>query len=175
LLAPPHLADPNFAKAVVLLVQHDRDGAFGLMLNRPSDTGIDELWEHMRGRRCVRRDPLYLGGPVQGPLMLLHADASRGDTEIIDGVYCCAQADDLEQRVDDERATMRFYAGYSGWGRGQLEQELQLGSWLTAPAKADYVFHETGHDLWTRVFKRYVDATSLPDGFRPNDDEPSRN
>ena len=175
LIAPPHLTDPNFSKTVVFIVQHDKEGAFGLVLNRPSDTAIDEIWEKMRGRRCVRKDFLYVGGPVQGPLMLLHGDALAGDIEVIDGVYCCAQANELEERVDDERPPMRFYAGYSGLGGGQLEMELSIGSWLSLPAEARHVFYGEGDDLWTQVFRKYVDKTSLPDGFLPKDDEPSRN
>ena len=95
LIAPPHLTDPNFAKTVVFIVQHDTEGAFGLVLNRPSDTGIHEVWEKMRGRRCARRDFLYVGGPVQGPLMLLHGDPFAGDAEVMapeaaDDDACCA-------------------------------------------------------------------------------------
>ena len=175
LIAPPHLTDPNFAKTVVFIVQHDDEGAFGLVLNRPSDTGIHEIWEKMRGRRCRRTDFLYVGGPVQGPLMLLHGDPFAGDAEVIEGVFCCAQANELEARVDDETPPMRFYAGYSGWGEGQLEMELSIGSWLTVPAEAQHIFHIEGDDLWTQVFRKYVDATSLPDGFQPRDDEPTKN
>lgn len=175
LIAPPHLGDPNFAKAVVLIVQHNTEGAFGLVLNRPSSKGIDEIWEEHRGRRCARQDRLHVGGPVPGPLLLLHGDPLAGDIEILDGVYCCSSADELEARVDDDGPLMRFYWGYSGWGEGQLEGELQTGSWITTSADAEHIFHRDGADLWKAVWERIVDDTSLPDGFAPQDDEPNLN
>lgn len=175
LIAPPHLADPNFAKAVVLIMQHNSEGAFGLVLNRPSTKGIDEVWEEHRGRKCRRQDRLHVGGPVPGPLLLLHGDPLAGDVEVVEGVYCCSHADDLEQRVDEDGPPMRFYWGYSGWGEGQLEQELQIGSWLTTPAISEHVFHADGTELWDAVWDRIVDDTSLPDGFTPTDDAPKFN
>lgn len=176
LIAPPHLADPNFAKTVVLIFQHDDEGAFGLILNRPSSTGINEIWKQMRGEDCARRDHLFVGGPVKGPLMMMHGDPSTGDIEIVEGVYCCSQAHDLEQHVESgAQDPTRFYAGYAGWGGGQLETELAVGSWFTTPGTQDHVFHTEGADLWTQVFRKYVDDTSLPAGFRPHDEDPSLN
>ncbi len=175
LIAPPHLADPNFAKAIVLIVQHDEGGAFGLVLNRPTEKTIAEVWKQIRGEACTRRDRVHVGGPVPGPLLLLHQDAQTGDAEVLDGVFCCAEIEMLEERVQDLEAAMRFYAGYAGWGGGQLEAELQTGSWLTVRASAEHVFSVPHRDLWEQVFKQIVDATSLPPGFRPKTDDPLSN
>jgi putative transcriptional regulator len=175
LIAPPHLTDPNFSRTVVLMVQHDREGALGLVLNRPTGRSIDELWQELRQRSCRRRDPVYLGGPVPGPLMVLHGDPLSSDVEILDGVYCCSSDASLERLVEEVEAPLRAYAGYSGWGTGQLEMELQLGSWLSAPALAEHVFHTPTRDLWQRVFREIADDTSLPDGFAPRADDPSLN
>ncbi len=175
LLAPPHLTDPNFSKAVVLMVQHDEEGALGLVLNRPTQKSISELWQDIRDRSCRRADPVYLGGPVPGPLMVLHGDLTAPDVEIVEGVFCCTSEAKLDEMVDTVETPMRVFAGYSGWGKGQLEMELQLGSWLTAEAHAEHVFHTQTQELWHTVFRGIADDATLPDGFAPNADDPSLN
>ena len=175
LIAPPHLADPNFSKAVILMVQHDEEGALGLVLNRPTEKSVCDLWQQVRGRECRRQGHVYVGGPVAGPLMVLHADLEYPDVEIVDGVFCCTSAEKVDLMVDRVDPPMRFYVGYSGWGGRQLEMELQLGSWLTAPALAEHVFHTPTEDLWQTVFREIADDTSLPPGFAPQPGDPSRN
>lgn len=175
LIAPPHLTDPNFSKSVVLMVQHDTQGALGLVLNRPTEKSLSDVWVELRQRTCKRTDPVYLGGPVPGPLMVLHGDLAASDIEILDGVFCCTSESSLERMVDEPGLPLRVYAGYSGWAEGQLEMELQLGSWLRAPALAEHVFHTPTRDLWTRVFREIADDTSLPDGFAPKGDDPALN
>ena len=159
LIAPPHLTDPNFSKTVVLIVQHDEDGALGLVLNRPTEKSVADVWLELRKKACLRTDPVYLGGPVPGPLMVLHGDDASADVELLDGVFFCSSDASLEQMVDEVGPPLRVYAGYSGWGRGQLEMELQLGSWLSAPALAEHVFNTPTRDLWQGVFREIADET----------------
>ena len=89
LVASKFLADPNFARTVVLLVQHDEDGAFGVVLNRRAGSTVEELWSQVGQANCNSQQPVYVGGPVPGPLMAIHADRSQAEVE---NPACCRAA-----------------------------------------------------------------------------------
>ena len=167
LVASSHLADPNFAKTVVLLVHHDDEGAFGVVLNRPADSTIQDLWEKVSEAPCSNDQPVHLGGPVAGPLMAVHADSALAEMEIIPGVYFAAQRENLEKLLQQEEHPYRLFVGHSGWGAGQLENELKQGAWLTTPASVEYVFY-TDLDLWTKVTHQ-VGAAMLADVLKLKD------
>lgn len=150
LVASPHLPDPNFFRSVVLMVQHDDQGALGLILNRPTNTTIRELWKTLTAEECSSSRPVDSGGPVQGPLMALHTDAAFADSEVIPGVYFASREEYLRNVVHEAGRPFRLFLGYAGWGAGQLESELEVGGWLTAPASMEEVLGETG-DLWRIV------------------------
>jgi putative transcriptional regulator len=150
LVASPHLRDPNFVRTVVLLVHHSEDGAFGVVLNRPTESTIKELWEKVGQSPCESDQPVHLGGPVSGPLMAVHADASLAEMEIVPGVYFAAHRDHLEQLLQQHEHDFRFFVGHSGWGGGQLENELKEGAWLTTPATSEFVFY-ANDDLWRKI------------------------
>jgi putative transcriptional regulator len=150
LVASPKLGDPNFARTVILIVQHGEEGAFGLVLNQPSTQRVKDLWQHVASGKCSLDQPLCIGGPVEGPLLAVHGDAEHSEREIVPGVYFASQRDAIEQLVEHPATPVRMFLGYSGWGEGQLEGELREGAWLTAPATADHVFF-TGDDLWKEV------------------------
>jgi len=150
LVASPHLMDPNFVRTVVLLVHHNEDGAFGVVLNRPTESTIRELWEKVSEQPCSSDQRVHLGGPVSGPLMAVHTDASLAEMEIIPGVYFAAQRDHLEKLLQQEEHSLLLFVGHSGWGGGQLETELQQGAWLTSPATPEFVFYGDD-DLWRKV------------------------
>lgn len=162
LIAPPHLVEHNFAQAVVLMVEHTAQGAYGVILNRPTDRTIQEVWREVRGAECVCRQVIHLGGPVTGPLVALHAEPDLAEVRVVDGVYCCTAADKIEELVRAERLRVRFYAGYSGWGAGQLEGELQAASWLTLPAHAEAVFDPALDSLWLRLLRRAAEDPRRP-------------
>jgi putative transcriptional regulator len=150
LVASPHLLDPNFARTVVLLIQHTHEGAFGVVLNRPTDSTIQEIWSQVGEGDCQDERHVNLGGPVSGPLLALHDNAAISELEVLPGVYFAAQRENLQKLVGKEDNAYRLFVGHSGWGGGQLERELEEGSWLTLPASAEYVFYDDG-DLWRRV------------------------
>jgi putative transcriptional regulator len=150
LLASPRLPDPNFFRTVVLMIQHDDEGAFGVVLNRPSDFTIGEIWEKVGEAPCDSLDPLNLGGPVEGPLMAVHAEAECSESEILPGVYLATQKDYLNKLVHQKSRPFRIFSGYAGWGVGQLENEMEAGGWLTTPATFDYIFGND-EDLWKTV------------------------
>jgi putative transcriptional regulator len=153
LVASPHLADPNFVKTVVLLIHHSEDGAFGVVLNRPADSTIQELWEQVAETPCEIERQVNVGGPVAGPLMAIHTDKRLAEMEILPGLYFAAQRDHLEKLLGQDGLQFRLFVGHSGWGGGQLESELKEGAWLTTPASVDAVFGEDS-DLWKRVSQR---------------------
>ena len=150
LVASPHLLDPNFVRTVVLLMHHNEDGAFGVVLNRPTESTLKELWEKVGESPCESEERVHLGGPVSGPLMAVHTDASLGEMEIVPGVYFAAQRDHLEGLIRQDEHAFRFFVGHSGWGGGQLENELKQGAWLTMPATSELVFYDHD-DLWRKV------------------------
>lgn len=175
LIAPPYLADPNFAHTVVLMVQHDEEGAFGVILNRPSDRTIRDIWRTVRGSECGCAQGVHVGGPVAGPLVALHQEPALGDMQVVDGVWCSMSAEKIEEIVQEDRRFVRFYAGYSGWGKGQLEGELQTGSWLTTPATAACIFHRKEEDLWQTVVRRATGDDDDPPFRITTDTDPAWN
>jgi putative transcriptional regulator len=160
LIASPQLRDPNFFRSVVLIVQHNSDGALGVILNRATNTTVKQLWEAVNESPCVNELPLHLGGPVEGPLMAVHRDESLSEIEIIPGAYFSAEPAKLEQFVSqptDHAAPLRFFVGCSGWGEGQLERELDEDAWVVAPATLDFIFGNDS-DLWERATRAAADA-----------------
>lgn len=158
LLASPEMDDPHFRKAVVLLIQHGPEGALGLILNRTLDFSIQEAWAAIASEAdCPRHDALRFGGPCDGPLMALHRQPEYGQFDVLPSLYFTTDRDHLSELVMLPEMPIRFFAGYSGWGGGQLESELATGSWLLTHADADAVF-DSGDDLWTRLLAR-VDPT----------------
>jgi len=153
LVASPQLLDPNFAKTLVLLVEHNEEGAFGVVVNRPVRKTLQELWREVGSAPCHSRLPVYLGGPVPGPLLSLHTKPALAETEPIPGVFFSARKQNLDQLVLDEEPIYKVFIGHAGWGAGQLENELYQGAWRTMPATAENLF-STADDLWETVFRQ---------------------
>ncbi len=153
LIAAPELLDPNFVRSVVLMVQHNEQGALGLILNRPTSKELRQLWADVGEEPCHADGPVYLGGPVPGPIMSLHAVPDLGELEVLAGVFFAARKEHLDQLVLLTELPCKVFVGHAGWGPGQLEGELKLGGWLTVPATVHDVFHD-GDDLWSRLVKR---------------------
>ncbi len=166
LIASPQLRDPNFAQTVVMMIQHESQGAFGIILNRPGDKTVDQVWELLGKEVCDCDKLVYMGGPVPGPLIALHTVESLSDQEVIPGLYATAQAAAFDELINSEQEEdFRIYSGHAGWGDGQLENELKHGGWLTFDAKVDDVFsdHET---IWREVTSR-IGLKILAPGLRP--------
>jgi putative transcriptional regulator len=156
LIASSELVDPNFFRAVVLLVRHSEAGALGLVLNRRSQTTLREVWKQVRQTECHREGHLDLGGPCQGPLTALHTDVRCSDSEVLPGLYFTGEPGSLEQLATaDDAQPARFFVGYAGWGAGQLEGELETGSWRVMPAAIEQIL-AYDPDLWDEVTKQLV-------------------
>ncbi|MCS6895418.1 MAG: YqgE/AlgH family protein [Bacteroidia bacterium] len=153
LVAEPFMPDPNFARTVVLLVEHNIQGSFGVVLNRPAPVQVKEVTDFFG----EISHGLYLGGPVE--TKVLHALHSIPPLEahsqkVMEHLYWTADMRAirgiLAAREIPEKI-LRFYAGYAGWAPGQLDQELALNSWITVPARREYIFSSPNTDLWRKV------------------------
>ena len=155
LFATPALFDPNFRRTVVLVGEHGEEGAMGLVLNRPSDATVGEavppLAAVVGGEARV-----HVGGPVQPEAVLVLAEFEDPDasaTLVVGDVGFASSDGDLEELAGQVRRA-RVFAGYSGWGPGQLEAELEEESWLVEPAEGVDLFPEPGDDLFGSVLRR---------------------
>jgi putative transcriptional regulator len=175
LVAAPALDDPNFERTVILVLDHDEDGALGLVLNRASTVPVHEAFT---GWSELVADPpvLFGGGPVEpDALVALGRTAARvgpgGGTLLDDHVRLVdLSADPVLEGL--ELDTVRVFAGYAGWAPGQLEGELAQGAWFPIEADADDVFTADPDGLWHAVLRRQPDELRLLGNFPP---DPSTN
>jgi putative transcriptional regulator len=154
LVAVPALLDPNFRRTVVLVGEHNEEGALGLVLNRPSEATVEdavsELTVLVDGGELV-----HVGGPVQPSAIVVVAEFSDPEQA---GALVFESVGFLPTEVDpDELGELRqtrVFAGYAGWGPGQLDDELEEGSWIVEPAIATDVFTQEPDELWSEVLRR---------------------
>ena len=154
LIASPALVDPNFARSVVLMTEHNDEGAMGIVLNRPADAAARELLPVLQ--EIAGEDPLFIGGPVQPQAVVLLAEFSDPTAAawlVVADVGLAAADTDIEQLTPAVRRG-RFYAGYSGWGPGQLEAEIELDSWIVEPPMPTELFPDDPETLWHDVLER---------------------
>ena len=169
LLSMPQLADPNFSRTVVLLCKHNEDGALGLVINRPLVT---------TGRVTVNLDPpvstdrelqVWVGGPVepQRSWVLVGEEPSEEEElrglRIADSLYLSTSPDLLRRLLGPAPpSTARLIVGYSGWGPGQLEAELEASSWLMSDIDRDLIFNTPHERIWEAAIRRLgADPASL--------------
>jgi len=160
LIATPQLLAPIFAKSVILMLEHNEEGAMGVILNQPINTTITDLAGKIFDESFEWDKPLHLGGPVPGPLMVLHTIADLADQEILPGICHTLEASRVQELIVQRPEPSLIIANYSGWGPGQLEGEFGWDSWLTLPAKPEHVFWPGEKDLWKVVVKE-VNARKL--------------
>jgi len=141
-----------FAQTVILLLHYDENGAVGIVVNRPTDIEPEELVVDIEVFSAYS-GTLYWGGPVQmdSLLALLRTDTPpEGAEAIVDSVHQVRIEDGLQDAPTDAR-NLRFFIGYAGWGAGQLDREMDRGSWHVVPATDEYVFAEDPRALWKRL------------------------
>ena len=154
LIASPSLLDSNFRRAVVLVTEHTDDGAAGLVLNRPSPASVLELVPELEP--LVEDDEqVWLGGPVQPNAVLVLGEFVDPDDAAVP-LFGSLGFPSLEEPEDVVPATTRrrVFAGYAGWGAGQLESELGREDWIIEPAQADDAFTDAPDNLWADVLRR---------------------
>ncbi|MGW7369993.1 YqgE/AlgH family protein [Streptomyces sp. NPDC054841] len=175
LVATPALADPNFDRAVVLLLDHDEEGSLGVVLNRPTPVGVGDIlepWAGLAGEPGV----VFQGGPVS-------LDSALG-LAVIPGdegplgwrrVYGAIGLVDLEappELLAAALGSLRIFAGYAGWGPGQLEDELTEGAWYVVESEPGDVSSPRPESLWRSVLRRQRNELAMVATYP---DDPSLN
>ncbi len=174
LVATPVLGDPNFERTVVLVLEHGGEGAVGLVLNRPSETSVGEPlpeWDGVAAFPSV----IFVGGPVAQGAVIGIARAtgdrsSEGWRPLLGsmGIVDLASPDEVPPGIEQ----LRLFAGYAGWGAGQLEAEIDAGAWWAVEALPDDALSPDPEGLWPEVLRRQRGRMAMFAHF-PSD--PSRN
>lgn len=154
LVAGPSLIDPNFRRTVILVGEHNEEGALGVVLNRPAPVSVGEVAPPLADL-VDAGDPVFLGGPVQPESAVVLADVEHPDFAgliVFGSIGFLTGEVNPQQREGIRRA--RVFAGYAGWGGGQLEAEMEVGSWIVEPAVPEDVFSEQPEKLWSHVLLR---------------------
>jgi len=169
LISEPFLMDYFFKRSVILLAEHNEEGTFGVILNKPVSTKFNEV---VKGFPTFEGD-VFLGGPVQNDsLFFLHTlgDAIPESTEIIKGIYWGGEIEVVREMVELKAlkpGDIRFFIGYSGWGPEQLDDELKRNSWVVSDINAKQLLSTNPSALWKRSLKAlggdYTYWTSFPD------------
>lgn len=158
LIANPVLPDPNFSRTVVLLCNHDEQGSFGLVINRSAEVRVADAFSNYK-RLQTFQNKIYIGGPVSQTQVFYLCKSEEplpGMEVICDNLHLGMDWDALEDVLNvikDPRQNIRFYLGYSGWGSGQLANEMSQRSWLTCEAKNIFVFGDSEECVWTNVVR----------------------
>ena len=172
LVASPDLADPNFAKTVVLLVEYNDDGVVGLILNRRSKVPISRVLDALPSAKN-RSDLVYAGGPVGRTdiLALVRAGKAPADAKhVLGDVYLASTKESLERTFSGggDAGTVHVYLGYSGWTEPQLENEVNLGGWYILPGTGKLIFDDDPDSVWDRLIRlTETRIAATPARFRP--------
>jgi putative transcriptional regulator len=173
LVAGPGLVDPNFRRTVVLLGEHGDEGAMGVVLNRVSSALVDEAVPPIASLTGPDA-PVYVGGPVQPQAVVVladFADVEQAEVVVVESIGFLPGEIEDASAVGELRA-IRVFAGYAGWGPGQLEDELAEGAWIVVEARASDVFTTSPDTLWADVLRREGGPLAilalLPDDPRVN-------
>ncbi len=167
LISETELSDPNFRETVVMLIEHNREGALGFVVNRKSNVSLGDLMEEFE-EKSVRELPVYVGGPVEQRFMfVLHSglpEDRRSDHAIspIPGVVFEPDFRIVARFLSDEwpkidpqqRPSIHLYAGYSGWSAGQLESEIERKSWVILPATPELIFSANPGEAWREGLRK---------------------
>ena len=156
LFAVPELHDSNFVHTVVLLVDYSKEGAMGLIINRSTDTPVDQALPDVKGLQGLPL-MLYWGGPVSREriLILLRSEKPpEGARSVFDDIYVTWSHDALVETLkkQDPDRTLRVYSGFAGWGPGQLDREVGRGDWIISKADSEKVFTKDPSKIWPEVF-----------------------
>ena len=142
LVATPSLGDPNFSRSVVAILEHDPgEGSVGVIVNRPTDIDVVDYLPWLDDVTC-RPPVVFVGGPVQREIAIGVHRSEAGSPAIVE---------DLDA---PPAAPLRVFSGYAGWGGGQLEAELEEGSWIVAEQEPSDAFDPEPETLWSRVLRR---------------------
>lgn len=152
LVAAEQMGDPRFARSVVLLIEHDQSGSWGLIINKPTDVDPAEVLPSVEADE--RHAGVYFGGPVRVERVVgLYRDAAAGDHNPagLPGLYWSDSPEALGVRLQRNPGNVRVFAGYAGWGPGQLRFEIAHGGWRLIQGHQEDVFSDDPARLWQRL------------------------
>lgn len=155
LVSEPYLPDPNFERTIILLCEHNEEGSFGFVLNKPSMAKIADVMEDLKNIEAA----VYVGGPVQqDTLHFIHQCPDLEDAvEISPGIFWGGDFESLLIKLDTRQIAIedvKFFLGYSGWSAGQLEEELKADSWIVSNQVSQELIFDTGyHEMWQKALK----------------------
>jgi putative transcriptional regulator len=169
LIAVPQLVDPNFKRSVVLILHHDEEGAFGLVVNDPTNLSLRDFAQAQNLGLHLGHfsQPVYCGGPVEPyrGWILHEQEGLEEKQEISPGLYVSGSNETLKEVLEGQDSHFRFLLGYAGWGPSQLEKELEDGSWITTPVESKYIFFNNPGDTWDAMLHDMgVDPATLAHG-----------
>jgi len=174
LLDSGQLRGSFFQRTVVLICQHDAEGAFGLVLNRTTGNNVGNMIVADLPER-LKACPLYVGGPVQpSALSFLHSDAFLPEANVMPNLSLGHSLDSLVELGEALSPTRRIkmFAGYAGWSPGQLEGEMKRKAWLTHPASLELVFDTEPEQLWQKILNqkgwKYKLLAQMPEDLSAN-------
>ena len=167
LVASPGLFDPNFRRTVVLVTEHNEDGAAGLVLNRPTEAEVSDVVPQLESL-VDDGELIYMGGPVQpNGVLVLGEFLDPTDAAVPLFGSLGFPSLDTPEEVVPLTTRRRIFAGYAGWGSGHLEDELAREAWILEQAKNDDAFTEAPDELWADVLRRkggiYELVARMPD------------
>jgi putative transcriptional regulator len=155
LISEPFLKDPNFDRTVIIICKHSEEGSLGFVLNRPVELKLEEITEDFGGMD----GDIFIGGPVQrNSLHFLHKGiVDIGDSQqVAPGLFWGGSFEDLKWKIKSgeiSREDIRFFLGYSGWDKGQLDEEIDHKSWFVANLGDDSIFDIDPERLWRKILK----------------------
>ncbi|WP_149241624.1 YqgE/AlgH family protein [Dyadobacter sp. 32] len=156
MIAKPFLGDPNFERGVILLCTYNEQGSFGFVLNQVTELFLGDVLEE-----TIYQDiPLHLGGPVEkNTLHFIHRrpDLITGGDEIMKGVFWGGDFEQAKTQLNInglDKTDIRFFIGYSGWGGGQLENEMKEESWIVTQADSDFLFSTPPESFWREILRK---------------------
>jgi putative transcriptional regulator len=166
LVAGRQLRDPNFAKSVVLLIDYDQDGAMGVVINRPTNVRLSSVFPEFDELR-ERPDTVFVGGPVaknQVLLLIRSGSPIEESHHVVEDMYVSASRKVFQHVFDRMGPIERFrvYAGYAGWGPGQLDREVSNGDWLVLQADTLTVFDKEPSEVWPDLIGRTPELWAKP-------------
>ena len=174
LIAGANMLDPNFSRSVILLCEHRYEGSFGLILNQPLRLKLADVLTNMTDRS----EKIYRGGPVQeNTLHFIHRcpGLGIGSKKIMPNVYWGGDLGSLAKKFSEDKISskdIRFFVGYSGWGEGQLDDEIKKDAWYLRKATSEMIFYADSRNHWRNIFKimgkEYAILSNFPDDPRLN-------
>ncbi|MBT2968600.1 MAG: hypothetical protein B6D72_10430 [gamma proteobacterium symbiont of Ctena orbiculata] len=155
LIAMPRLEDPNFFHTVTYICEHTTDGAMGIVINRPMDLHLADIFEQLEitiSTAKIAEQPVYIGGPVQSDRGFVLHDTNTdwaSTLKITPEISVTTSLDILEAIAAGKGPQRSLVAlGYAGWGAGQLESELSQNAWLSGPAESEIIFNRASEERW---------------------------